>query len=330
MKVSIITVCKNSEKTIERTIQGVLSQTYNDIEYIIIDGDSSDRTKDIIRQYTNHITRFISEPDRGIYEAMNKGINLATGSFFYFSNSDDYLFDANVIQDLVQFVSHHPGCDFVYGDHEARFISGDSKIYKPVLPEQLLEEMVCLGDDRVHQPTSLFKADLFKKVGLFSETYRIASDYEWFLRLLQDPTLKICYYPRTIVSYAHGGASGNIRALFEEVFDIQNKIALCQREDWLIKRVVKLQQMFVDKYELLESTHKLAIARESQIQSLEANLTANPGSKISTLKAKISALELRIADLESVIEAMKTSKFWKLRSVWFRVKRILGLTTEES
>jgi glycosyltransferase involved in cell wall biosynthesis len=326
MKVSIITVCKNAAKTIEKAIQSVLEQTYRTIEYVVIDGASEDGTKEILQAYSDRISTLISEPDAGIYAAMNKGIRLATGTFLYFLNADDYLFDSTVIQDLVQFVTEHPKCEFVYGDHEARFFSGHASIHQPALPEMMLEEMVCLGECLI-QPASFFKADLFTRLGWFEERYRIASDYEWFSRLIQDQTITLHYYPRTLVSYSHGGASSNIRALFEEVFAIQNSIPLYQQDEWLKKRLVKLQQAFIDKYDLLERTDKLAIARYRDIMGLEARIT-QLRDEVATLKAEVEPLRQAHAVLENKIEAMKTSKFWQLRSLWFRVKRKLGLPVD--
>jgi glycosyltransferase involved in cell wall biosynthesis len=313
MKVSVITVCKNSERSIEKAIQSLVSQTYGDIEYIVIDGASEDSTKAIINQYASHITRFISEPDSGIYQAMNKGIRMATGSLLYFLNSDDYLFDNNVIQDIVDFFQQHPCCDLVYGDHEARFSFGKSSFHQPAPPERMVEEMVYLGECLM-QPASFFKADLFSKLGFFSEHYKIAADYEWFARLLQDQTLRLCYYPRVMVSYSHGGASSNIRDLFQEVFEIQNNTPLYQNDDWLHKRMAKLQSSFIDKYDLLNKTHTLSNKREQHIIALE--------SKVNNLESKISGLTSEIA-------AMKTSKFWQLRKLWFSLKKRVGLPIDD-
>lgn len=343
MKVSVITVCKNSEQTIERAIQSIINQTYAQIEYIIVDGCSKDNTDAIINRYQEKIAHFISEVDSGVYEAMNKGIRLATGDWFYFVNSDDYLIDDNVIQDLVQFVSLHPDCDFVYGNHEARFPNGDSSFHAAAPPEQMLEEMVSLGECMI-QPACFFKADLFTKLGLFDETYKIAADYEWFARLLQDASLRLYYYPRNLVSYSHGGLSSNIRALFEEVFSIQNKIALYQQEPWLTKRLHKLQQSFVDKYDLLERTNHLSLKRLRHIEALEARIQAieeaaareAPQKKAQrleaqnqALKTEIEALQAKASDLEARIQAMESSKFWQLRGKWFNLKRRLGLPADE-
>lgn len=305
MKVSIITVCKNAEATIEQAIQSIVSQTFPMLEYIVIDGASDDRTLEILHRYGDAIAHLVSEPDAGIYAAMNKGIHLATGDFLYFLNADDYLFDSTVIQDLVQFVVEHPDCDFVYGDHEARFPGGNASIHSPAPAEHMLEELVSLGECLI-QPASFFKADLFERLGFFREDFRIASDYEWFSRLFQAPDVRIYYYPRTLVSYSHGGVSSQIRPLFEEVFAIQNQIPLYQAEPWADRRLQKLQRSFIDKYDALERVHR----------------------RNRHLEQELAAAKRHIAALEGAIAAMQSSKFWRLRSLWFRLKRAIGLTKE--
>jgi glycosyltransferase involved in cell wall biosynthesis len=339
VKVSIITVCKNSAQTIERAIQSVVSQVYPDIEYIIIDGDSQDGTQAIVERYSQQISKFVSESDGGVYQAMNKGIHLATGDWIYFVNSDDYLFDTYVIQDLVTFLSTCADCDFLYGDHEARLTTGDASIHQPAPPDQMLEEMVSLGECMI-QPACFFRADLFTRLGRFDESYKIAADYEWFARLLQNPELKLCYVPRTLVSYSHGGLSSNIPALFAEVFAIQNQIPLYQQEPWLSKRTQKLQRSFIEKYDLLEKTHKLSMARLRQIESLEAHVQslesqlAQPRletakARVVQLQAEVEQLQSQVSTLQSRISAMETSKFWQLRRAWFQLKRRLGLPTDQ-
>ena len=255
LKVSVITVCRNAVKTIEQTIQAVAQQTYPNIEYIVVDGASDDGTLEICDRHSTTITKLVSEPDDGIYQAMNKGIDLATGDWLYFANADDYLFDAYVIQDLIAFVLEHPDADVVYGDHEARFPDGSASIHAPVSPDKMLETMVCLEADRIHQPACLFKSNAFQRYGVFSERYRIASDYKWFIEALPSPDCQLAYIPRPVVSYAHGGASGNIRALFDEVFDIQAHNAICQEPHWLQRQLTTLQREYIDKYERLEEIH---------------------------------------------------------------------------
>src|ERR1043166_6204978 len=101
MKISIITVCYNSERYIKDAIDSVLHQTYKDIEYIIVDGASKDKTVEIIKSYGNRITKFVSEPDKGIYDAMNKGLKMASGDYLGILNSDDFYIDNNVIENVV-------------------------------------------------------------------------------------------------------------------------------------------------------------------------------------------------------------------------------------
>jgi glycosyltransferase involved in cell wall biosynthesis len=304
MKISVITVCKNAGQHIEKAIQSLVSQTYPNIEYIVIDGESTDETQSILDRYRSHISHLVIEADNGIYQAMNKGIHLATGEWFYFLNADDYLFDADIIQDIVHWIENHPDDDFIYGDHEARFAFGQSSIHKPAPPEQALTEFVSLGECFI-QPASFFKADLFAQLGLFSEAYRIASDYDWFLRLLQSD-LRLAYYPRTIVSYAHGGASSQIRPLFEEVFAIQNQNPLYQESDWMKQRLLQLQTSFIDKYDRLEKTHQLSQKREKRIKYLE--------SQEDALQAQVSALRQEL-------EQLKADKLFWLRWIWRKLKR---------
>jgi glycosyltransferase involved in cell wall biosynthesis len=304
MKVSVITVCRNSETDIEKAIQSVLSQTYPNIEYIVIDGASTDRTPELIQGFGDRITQFVSEPDNGIYQAMNKGIQRATGDWLYFLNSDDYLFDETVIQDLVHFCSENPQYDFVYGDHEARFSFGKSSFHQPAPPDRALVEFINLGECFI-QPASFFKASLFQQLGLFSETYKIAADYEWFTRLLQS-SLTLGYYPRVIVSYSHGGASSEIRSLFEEVFAIQNQVPLYQEPQWITQRLLQLQKSFIDKYDRLEKTHQLSQKREQRIIYLE--------SQEDGLQAQVSALR-------DELELLKRRKLGVVRWVWRRLRR---------
>jgi glycosyltransferase involved in cell wall biosynthesis len=116
MKISIVTVCRNSEATIRSTIESVLAQTYSDIEYIIVDGASTDNTLSIVNEYRGRIHRIISEPDNGIYDAMNKGIKISTGDYLGILNSDDFFASNEIISGLAAFLKNHPFLDASYGD----------------------------------------------------------------------------------------------------------------------------------------------------------------------------------------------------------------------
>jgi len=272
MKISIITVCKNSEIFIERSIQSVISQTYENIEYIIIDGASGDRTCELINKYANHIDIFKSEPDRGLYEAMNKGIKIATGDFIYFLNSDDCLFDRDVLKDVAQTISTYDICDFLYGNVERINISGESFMSKSPKPESLKEEMI-ISCAIPHQG-SFFKANLFKKLGYFNEMYRIAADYEWFTKLLQDPNLKLILSDRIIASYYCGGLSGiNLKLAYSEMFDAQNKSGLFDSKD-AETRIHKFQELCIEQQDLIGKLQTLSQVRHEYATETKNQLDA--------------------------------------------------------
>ncbi|MEB3213406.1 MAG: glycosyltransferase family 2 protein [Leptolyngbyaceae bacterium] len=327
VSISVITVCRNAEATIEQTIQGVISQTYPHIEYIVIDGASSDRTLDLIKRYSDHITTLISEPDEGVYQAMNKGIRLAKGDWLYFANADDYLFGAEAIADVAAFIAENPDCDFVYGDHETRFPWGKRSTYSPASPDNALEQLISLGNCFI-QPASFFKAHLFEKIGLFNESYRIASDYEWFCQMLSKPDIQIRYFPRIIVSYFQGGLSSDIPSLFEEVFAIQNSLPIYQQPEWIERRMKSLQASFIEKYDRLEKSNRLSMKRLKRIEELDPIAARVPGL-LDRIKVLTMDYEQQISALNTRIAAMESSKFWKLREAWLSLKRKLGLPADE-
>jgi len=248
MKISIITVCKNSEKTIETTIQNVLSQTYKNIEYIIIDGDSKDRTKDIVLSYGDRISKFVSEPDKCLWEAMNKAIRLATGDFIYFINSDDYIYDRNVVDDAVKVIRENPELDFIYGDVEVRESKKKAFIQKSPCPTEIIESMILRGT--IPHVGSFIKSDLFQKIGIYNENYKIASDYEWITKLMQDQTVNIIYFPRIIASFYAGGLSSNAQETLTEIFEVQNVATIYQTEYWIKRRFVNLQKELIEVQKL--------------------------------------------------------------------------------
>ncbi len=296
MKISVITVCRNARPLIEKTIQSVAAQTYPNIEYLIIDGASTDGTQDIALQYQDYIHALISEPDTGIYEAMNKGISKASGDFIYFINADDYLIHENVIQQVVDFLKQHPDSDFSYGNIQVRHHQGEPTVHCPPPPAKILEEMLagCLP----HQ-ASFTRKSIFTTVGTFNPRYKIAADYEWFLRLTLFENLKIYYMPITVASYNAVGASTNFQQLLPEKFEIQNQFPPYQTQAWLIKRIETYQQ------EILRLRSR----------DLELNGLIGADSDINT-----ALLLEQLQEAHDTIEAMKTSKFWQLREAWLNLK----------
>lgn len=189
-KISVITVCYNAEKTIEATIKSVIAQTYPNMEYIIIDGGSSDNTVEIIKKYLPQISYFISEPDKGVYDAMNKGIKVATGDWINFMNSGDSFYDKNVVSAISE--SLEANFAVVYGDTNYIYKWG-CVVIMPYSLENLESHMVFS-----HQ-SSFVKASILKQ-NYFSVKYKIAGDYNLFYTLLKNGD-EFKYTPITIANY---------------------------------------------------------------------------------------------------------------------------------
>lgn len=197
-KVSIITVVYNGVRTIEQTIQSVMKQTYKNIEYIVIDGLSTDGTKDIIEKYRQFISCYVSEKDEGIYDAMNKGIHKATGDIVGIINSDDwYACDAveNAVRSLRQ-----GDVDLVYGKVCLVMGEGNGKEIPSVPLESIWYQMAS------PHPTVFVKKKIYEKYGLFDVRYRYAADYDLMLRFFSDK-VKFGYLDRVIAYFRSGGST---------------------------------------------------------------------------------------------------------------------------
>ncbi len=203
LKVSVITVCRNAEEFIEQAITSVLEQTYENIEYIVIDGKSTDNTVSIINKYLDKICYFVSEPDNGVYDAMNKGIKNSSGDILYFLNSDDTFYDKYVIENVIRFFQHKDNVDFVYGPVIVFDpITNESfvKTYENITKSYFINNVIC-------QQAIFYKADSFKKIGFFDNTLKIVGDYEWELRAIRRFNIEIAYYPQIVSVYRNGGIS---------------------------------------------------------------------------------------------------------------------------
>lgn len=191
MKVSIITVVYNRADVIRDTIESVLSQTYKNIEYIIIDGASTDGTMDVVNEYKDKISKIISEPDRGLYDAINKGIKEATGDVIGLIHSDDFYLDNLVIQRVVDTFKkenkHMLFADLLY-------IKGDNKdkVLRYYSAKNFTVKKLKYGFVPPH-PTLFVKKEVYEKYGLYKIDYKIAADYEMFVRLLLVNKLSFSY-----------------------------------------------------------------------------------------------------------------------------------------
>lgn len=208
MKVSIITVCYNSACTIQDTINSVLAQTYPDIEYIIIDGGSTDTTLDILARYKQYIDYIISEPDEGIYDAMNKGVKQATGEIIGILNADDIYQDAYVIEYIAQCFSDQPDANLVFGDLVFVRPKQPNRIIRHYRANHFQPWKLRFGWMPPH-PATFIRKTAYDKVGLYKPDYRISADYEIFVRMLMVEKLHFTYLNKILVRMRSGGVSSS-------------------------------------------------------------------------------------------------------------------------
>lgn len=222
VKISIITACFNSGKTIEATIKSVVNQTYEKIEYIVVDGASSDDTLAIVDRYRHKISRVISEPDKGVYDAFNKGVRAATGDVIYFLNSDDYLYDEKVIEMIAEQFSFHPEMKIIYGNIE---VINERNGYSFLAGQPVSEPDLQRGVMPPH-PGTFVKKELLVQYGKFDLTYKIASDFDLMMTLFRNHQQESLYIDRTISVFRTGGLSSelkNMRKVQEETDEIVRK-----------------------------------------------------------------------------------------------------------
>jgi glycosyltransferase len=207
MKVSIITTCYNREATIRGAIESTLAQDYPNIEYILVDGASTDGSLAIINEYGKRITRIVSEPDHGMYEAINKGIRMATGDIIGLVHSDDMFYDNHVISDVVACFKE-TNADFVYGDGIYVNSEDTGKIVRNWIGGPYYRWKVGLGWLPLH-PTCYIRRDVMMREGLYDESYKIAADTDLLVRYLYKAHLKVAYMKRKIIRMRMGGLSTN-------------------------------------------------------------------------------------------------------------------------
>jgi glycosyltransferase involved in cell wall biosynthesis len=238
---TIITVSYNSSKYLERCIKSVLSQSYSNVEYIIIDGGSSDKTVDLIKKYEDKISFWVSEPDQGIYDAMNKGIKQAKGEIIHFLNSDDYFVDNKVVEDVIHTFSEYLGIELVYGyvikvieklDINFEFKSSVNKqsLVKPyLLPQQAF----------------FYKKEIFEKLGNFDTSFKGSGDYEFLCRMYTSG-INMKEINRPIVYFRKGGVSSRVsegHRVLKKYFGVYYAIRLYIRSRfkhflrWIVKKL---------------------------------------------------------------------------------------------
>ena len=207
MKISIITTTFNSASTIEQTIQSVLNQSYTNIECIIVDGGSTDGTMDIISRYKAQLSKIISEKDNGIYDALNKGIDLATGDIIGILHSDDFYINSTVIEQVANTFNQN-NCDGLYANLFYVDKDDTNKIKRKWHSGNYSEGAFLNGWMPPH-PTFFVKKEIYNKYGKFNLQFVTAADYELMLRFIHKNKIKLSYLDQFIVKMRIGGKSND-------------------------------------------------------------------------------------------------------------------------
>jgi glycosyltransferase involved in cell wall biosynthesis len=203
MKFSIITISFNSENTISDTFQSVKNQSYNNYEYLLIDGGSKDETLTIANKQ-EHISKIVSEPDKGIYDAINKGIKNSTGEIIGFLNSDDTFYDENSLQYIADAFDEDKDC--VFGD---LICTDENENIKRVWKGSVFKKGAFKKGWMPAHPTFYCRRSVYEKLGLYDDSFKIAGDFELMLRFLEKHNIGSKYIPNTLVNMKVGGASNN-------------------------------------------------------------------------------------------------------------------------
>jgi glycosyltransferase involved in cell wall biosynthesis len=256
-KVSIITVSYNSEETIEKTIKSVLNQIYENIEYIIIDGNSNDQTLNIIKTYEdkfNGSLKWVSEDDNGIYHAMNKGIDMASGDFIGIINSDDW-YQEDAVENIINTYKQNKESEIIYGDGYDIYEYDDLKYY---LLSKQPRDLSCLLDGiTLHHPSVFIKKNIYKKYGKYNLKYDLAADYELLLRMYLND-VKFKHTNEVIGNFRLGGASNNSFRLVKEYNMIKKQYNINKVSDYFsylktVKNIlpnVILKEIYILKWKI--------------------------------------------------------------------------------
>jgi glycosyltransferase len=218
MKVSIITICYNRKETIANAVESVLSQDYPDIEYIVIDGNSTDGTKQILQSYEGKINKFLSEPDKGMYDAINKGLKMATGEVIGLMHSDDEFYDHKVVSKIVELFQKSPSYDGIYGD--GVYVTNDTqeKIVRDRIGGEYNYKKLKSGWLPLH-PTVYLKKEVIEKLGYYNLDFKIASDTEFLLRYLFKSKINLAYLNTYMVKMRMGGLSTSRSRALEVLYE---------------------------------------------------------------------------------------------------------------
>jgi glycosyltransferase involved in cell wall biosynthesis len=235
MKITVITVCFNAASTIKKTLDSVAGQTHTPIEHIVIDGNSKDGTLEILRSHKTHSYTLLSEPDNGVYDAMNKGLKMATGDVIGILNADDIFAHTGVLRDIAE--------SFSDGTIEAIF--GDVEYFAPLNPNKTIRryrsnrfesKKLEFGLIPAH-PTLYLRRNVYDRFGIFNPKYRIAGDFEFMARIFKSPSISFRYLPEVMVRMQTGGLSNSG---FMNNILINREIKIACNENGIPTNILKL------------------------------------------------------------------------------------------
>ncbi len=243
--ISVITVTYNSAKTVADTMVSVAMQSYADIEHLVIDGASKDSTLEIVRNHVRSQTRLISQSDDGIYDAMNKGLVLASGEVVGFLNSDDLYADASVLEKIAN-AFQDPTVEACYAD--LVYVSQDNRrVVRYWKSRPFIRGDFAKGWCPAH-PTFYVRKSVIERLGLFDQSYKLAADVEFMMRYLERGQIRSVYIPHVLVRMRVGGATNqswrNIRMQNSEIFSAlqKNSVAFSSVKFWLLKVLSRVRQ----------------------------------------------------------------------------------------
>ncbi len=245
LRVSVITVCYNATDTIESTITSVLNQSYSNIQYIIIDGNSTDDTMDIVNKYANKISKIVSESDKGLYDAINKGIALADGEVIGILNADDVFFDNSTIAKIMTHFEYDTNLKSVIGD--IAFIK-NNKILRYYSSKYWSTLSFRFGIMPPH-PSFYCRRDLFIKYGNYRTDFKIAADFELLLRFILIKKVNYKYINNIIVLMKPGGLS--TKNLFSQVIITNELLNACKLNGFYTNRILISFRFFFKAFQFI-------------------------------------------------------------------------------
>ena len=229
MKISLITATYNSAETLRDTMQSVLNQTFKDVDYIIVDGGSKDTTMDIVKEFEPKFEgrlRWVSEKDKGIYDAMNKGVRMAQGDIVGILNSDDFFASDHVLEKVNDAFTENPAIDGIYADVRYVDWNNTSKKVRMFSGKDFKREKLCWGKMPPH-PSFYVKRECYDKFGLYSLDYPICADYDMFVKMIWEGNINTLYINDVFVNMRSGGTSSNGIKVHKK---IMKERMLCVRE----------------------------------------------------------------------------------------------------